>query len=135
MKVSTSITSFVLLLILVSTKCLFSEAQQCHHRKEPPSRRMQPRERFRLLSTRQHVTTYKCSPAVALQYLSNDTPVVALSTGWFNNRSRCLHNITISANGKTGWPWWSYVTKTMIINNIVDASKAVWKILGVPHDQ
>ncbi|KAG5041955.1 hypothetical protein JHK87_005870 [Glycine soja] len=72
---------------------------------------------------------------VALQYLSNDTPVVALSTGWFNNRSRCLHNITISANGKTGWPWWSHVTKTMIINNIVDASKAVWKILGVPHDQ
>ncbi|KAF9588002.1 hypothetical protein IFM89_006881 [Coptis chinensis] len=33
------------------------------------------------------------------QYNSNDTPVVALSTGWFNHESRCLENITISGNG------------------------------------
>ncbi|RZC18643.1 putative ripening-related protein 2 [Glycine soja] len=117
-------------------------------------------------------TTYKCSPAVSRhtkaeltlnsfekggdgggpsecdnQYHSDDTPVVALSTGWFNDRSRCLHNITISGNGKS--------VVAMVVdecdstmgcdedhdyqppcsNNIVDASKAVWKALGVPHNQ
>ncbi|KAG5021894.1 hypothetical protein JHK85_018236 [Glycine max] len=81
------------------------------------------------------------------QYHSDDTPVIALSTGWFKNRSRCLHNITISANGKR--------VVAMVVdecdstigcdedhdyqppcsNNIVDASKAVWGALGVPHNQ
>ncbi|KAL3009140.1 hypothetical protein AAZX31_07G068700 [Glycine max] len=101
-------------------------------------------------------TTYKCSPTGGdgggpsecdNQYHSDDTPVIALSTGWFNNRSRCLHNITISANGKR--------VVAMVVdecdstigcdedhdyqppcsNNIVDASKAVWGALGVPHNQ
>ncbi|KAF7825164.1 putative ripening-related protein 1 [Senna tora] len=81
------------------------------------------------------------------QYHSDDTPVVALSTGWFDHRSRCLNNITISANGKS--------VVAMVVdecdstmgcdedndyqppcdNNIVDASKAVWKALGVPQAQ
>ncbi|XP_027351366.1 putative ripening-related protein 1 [Abrus precatorius] len=81
------------------------------------------------------------------QYHSDDTPVVALSTGWFNHKSRCLNNITISANGRS--------VVAMVVdecdstmgcdedhdyqppcpNNVVDASKAVWKALGVPHDQ
>ncbi|CAK9169459.1 unnamed protein product, partial [Ilex paraguariensis] len=30
-------------------------------------------------------------------YHSDDTPVVALSTGWFNKKNRCLNNITIYA--------------------------------------
>ncbi|TKY65500.1 ripening-related protein 1 [Spatholobus suberectus] len=30
----------------------------------------------------------------------DDTTVMALSTRWFNKKSRCLHNITISANGR-----------------------------------
>ncbi|KAF8380266.1 hypothetical protein HHK36_027750 [Tetracentron sinense] len=114
-------------------------------------------------------TTYKCSPPVSQrtkavltinsfekggdgggpsecdnQYHSDDTPVVALSTGWFNNQRRCLNNITISANGRS--------VVAMVVdecdstmgcdsvhdyqppcpNDIVDASRAVWEALGVP---
>lgn len=29
----------------------------------------------------------------------NDTPVVALSTGWYDNASRCLKHINVTANG------------------------------------
>ncbi|KAJ1408596.1 RlpA-like domain superfamily [Sesbania bispinosa] len=81
------------------------------------------------------------------QYHYDDTPVVALSTGWFNNKSKCLNKITISANGRSA--------VAMVVdecdstmgcdedhdyqppcrNNIVDASKAVWEALGVPQDQ
>ena len=78
-------------------------------------------------------------------YHSNKTSVVALSTGWFNDMKRCLKNITIYGNGMS--------VKAMVVdecdstmgcdsvhdyqppcpNNIVDASKAVWKALGVPE--
>ncbi|WJZ94821.1 hypothetical protein VitviT2T_013646 [Vitis vinifera] len=74
-------------------------------------------------------------------------PVMALSTGWYNKGSRCLNNITITANGRS--------VVAMVVdecdstmgcdsdhdyqppcaNNIVDASRAVWKALGVPQDQ
>ena len=80
------------------------------------------------------------------QYHDDDTPVVALSTGWYSGGSRCLNKITISANGRS--------VEAMVVdecdstmgcddehdyqppcpNNIVDASKAVWKALGVPKD-
>ncbi|KAI4364736.1 hypothetical protein MLD38_020791 [Melastoma candidum] len=80
------------------------------------------------------------------KYHSNDTPVVALSTGWFNHESRCLRNITIHGNGNTA--------VAMVVdecdstqgcddehdyqppcdNDIVDASRAVWEALGVPKD-
>ncbi|KAF8413158.1 hypothetical protein HHK36_001133 [Tetracentron sinense] len=114
-------------------------------------------------------TTYKCSPAVSgrtkatltinsfeeggdggapsecdNKFHSDDMPVVALSTGWFNKKGRCLNNITIHGNGHS--------VVAMVVdecdstmgcdsdhdyqppcpNNIVDASKAVWKALGVP---
>ncbi|KAG6434342.1 hypothetical protein SASPL_105968 [Salvia splendens] len=113
-------------------------------------------------------TTYKCSPPVSgstkavltinsfqkggdgggpsecdNKYHSDDTPVVALSTGWYTGGSRCLKNIIISGNGQS-------VTAMVVDecestmgcdddheyqprcpNNIVDASKAVWKALGV----
>ncbi|KAK3410728.1 hypothetical protein EUGRSUZ_J02753 [Eucalyptus grandis] len=79
------------------------------------------------------------------QYHSDDTPVVALSTGWFNNKKRCFKEITIHGNGGT--------VKAKVVdecdstmgcdephgfqppcpNNVVDASKAVWKALGVPE--
>ncbi|KAA8520614.1 hypothetical protein F0562_014870 [Nyssa sinensis] len=79
------------------------------------------------------------------KYHSDDTPVVSLSTGWFNKKKRCLNFITIHGNGKS--------VKAMVVdecdstmgcdadhdyqppcdNNIVDASKAVWKALGVPE--
>ncbi|XP_059459177.1 kiwellin-1-like [Corylus avellana] len=116
-------------------------------------------------------TTYKCSPPVSSRtkatltinsfekggdggapsesdnkYHSDDTPVVALSTGWFNHKQRCLKYITIHGNGKS--------VKAKVVdecdstmgcdaahdyqlpypNNIVDTSQAVWKALGVPKN-
>ncbi|KDP37389.1 hypothetical protein JCGZ_08400 [Jatropha curcas] len=66
------------------------------------------------------------------KYHDNDTPIVALSTGWYNKGKRCHHHIKIHANGRT--------VKAKVVdecdsnrgclNNIVDASKAVWKALG-----
>uniref|UniRef100_A0A2N9HQI1 Ripening-related protein 2 n=1 Tax=Fagus sylvatica TaxID=28930 RepID=A0A2N9HQI1_FAGSY len=35
------------------------------------------------------------------QYHSDDTPLVALSTGWFNNKQRCLNYITLHGNGNS----------------------------------
>ncbi|CAL5356129.1 unnamed protein product [Camellia sinensis] len=35
------------------------------------------------------------------EYHSNNMPVVALSTGWFNNLKRCHKSITIHANGRS----------------------------------
>nr|XP_043625758.1 uncharacterized protein LOC122597198 [Erigeron canadensis] len=116
-------------------------------------------------------TTYTCSPPVSSetkatltinsfqkggdgggpsecdnQYHSDDTPVVALSTGWYEGGDRCHKYITINGNGRS--------VKAMVVdecdstmgcdsdhdyqppcpNNIVDASKAVWKALGVSED-
>ncbi|KAI4371543.1 hypothetical protein MLD38_019765 [Melastoma candidum] len=113
--------------------------------------------------------TYKCSPPVSKRtkatltingfekgedgggpsecdnkYHSNDIPVVALSTGWFSGRKRCMKNITVYGNGRK--------VNAMVVdecdseqgcdaphafqppcpNNIVDASEAVWKALRVP---
>ncbi|XP_038682505.1 uncharacterized protein LOC119982961 [Tripterygium wilfordii] len=115
-------------------------------------------------------TTYKCSPPVSRRtnatltlnsfgnggdgggasecdnkFHSDDTLVVALSTGWFNNKGRCLKYIYIYGNGRR--------VKALVVdecdstmgcdrdhdyqppcpNNIVDASRAVWKALGVPE--
>ena len=78
------------------------------------------------------------------KYHSDDTPVVALSTGWFANKHRCSNFITIYGNGRS--------VKAKVVdecdstkgcdadhdfqppcpNNIFDASKAVWKALAVP---
>ncbi|KAK3029223.1 hypothetical protein RJ639_039303 [Escallonia herrerae] len=80
------------------------------------------------------------------RFHSDDTPVVALSTGWFNHRSRCLNFITIFGNGRS--------VRAKVVdecdstmgcdsdhdfqppcpNNIVDASRAVWKALGLPKN-
>nr|GEX25348.1 hypothetical protein [Tanacetum cinerariifolium] len=69
--------------------------------------------------------------------------VVALSTGWYKGGDRCHKYITINGNGRS--------VKAMVVdqcdftmgcdveldyqppcpNNIVDASKALWKALGV----
>ncbi|GLJ05128.1 hypothetical protein SUGI_0011660 [Cryptomeria japonica] len=81
------------------------------------------------------------------KYYSNSEKVVALSTGWFDSRSRCSKMIRISANGR------SVVARVVdecdsrngcddehgyqppCRNNIVDASVAVWNALGVPKDR
>ncbi|KAH7577910.1 hypothetical protein ACOSQ2_001021 [Xanthoceras sorbifolium] len=117
-------------------------------------------------------TTFKCSPPVSghtkafltlnsfekngdgggpsecdNKFHSDDEPVVALSTGWFNKKSRCLKYINILGNGKS--------VKAKVVdecdstkgcdkdhdfqppcdNDIVDGSKAVWKALGVPENK
>ncbi|KAL5721156.1 hypothetical protein ACHQM5_013750 [Ranunculus cassubicifolius] len=71
------------------------------------------------------------------QYHDNDTLVVALSTRWFDHKSRCFKNIQINYNGR------SVLAKVVdecdstrgCRNDIVDASKGVWKALGVPQSQ
>ncbi|CAN1237089.1 Putative ripening-related protein 2 [Linum grandiflorum] len=56
-------------------------------------------------------------------YHSDDENIVALSTGWYDHGSLCFKCITITrADGHEG------------PNNVVDASKAVWKALGVPSE-
>ncbi|XP_031127626.1 kiwellin-1-like [Ipomoea triloba] len=82
------------------------------------------------------------------KYHSDDTPVVAVSTGWYSGGGRCHHNISISGNGRR-------VNNVVVVdecdstmgcdeehhhqppcsNNIVVASKAVWKALGVPLNE
>jgi hypothetical protein len=169
--------SFLLFVILILIGFVYSEAQNCRPsgairgKKAPPGQCNQENDSDCCVQGKMY-TTYKCSPSVSThtkayltlnsfqkggdgggpsecdkRYHSDDTPVVALSTGWFNHRSRCLNNITISANGRS--------VVAMVVdecdstkgcdeehdyqppcpNNIVDASKAVWKALNVPKKQ
>ncbi|XP_039001273.1 kiwellin-1-like [Hibiscus syriacus] len=115
-------------------------------------------------------TTYKCSPPVSShtkatltinsfesggdgggpsecdnKYHSDDDPVAALSTGWFNNRKRCMKYIKIHGNGKsvrakvidecdsTAGCDSDHDYQPPCPHNVVDASKAVWKALGIPE--
>ncbi|RZC43658.1 hypothetical protein C5167_036612 [Papaver somniferum] len=80
------------------------------------------------------------------QFHSNDTPVVALSTGWFNDGERCQRSITIEGNGRsvvalvvdecdsTMGCDEEHAYQPPCRNNIVDASAAVWEALGVPRE-
>ncbi|KAJ0673294.1 putative RlpA-like domain superfamily, kiwellin [Helianthus annuus] len=71
------------------------------------------------------------------QYHSDDTLIVALSTTWYNGGQRCFKNININYSGRT--------VQAMVVDecdstrgckdNIVDASKAVWKALAVPKSE
>lgn len=69
------------------------------------------------------------------KFHKDSTLIVALSTRFFDHRKRCLKQITIFGNGRR-------VNAKVVdecdssrgcANNIVDASKAVWKALGVPE--
>ncbi|CAN1844637.1 Putative ripening-related protein 2 [Linum perenne] len=116
-------------------------------------------------------TTYKCSPPVTERtkatltinsfekgkdgggpsecdnkYHSDKDPIVALSTGWFEEKKRCFQFINITAVGSGK----SVLAKVVdecdsskgcddehdyqppCPNNIVDGSSAVWDALGVP---
>ncbi|KAF5451579.1 hypothetical protein F2P56_026672 [Juglans regia] len=169
--------SFLLLVILLLTNCFDIEAQKCRpsgriRGKKSPSGHCNTENDSVCCIQGKMYTTYRCSPSVSSntkayltlnsfedggdggglsecdnQYHSDDTPVVALSTGWFNDKSRCLNNITISANGRN--------VLAMVVdecdstmgcdadhdyqppcpNNIVDASKAVWEALGVSREE
>ncbi|XP_018814844.2 putative ripening-related protein 1 [Juglans regia] len=144
--------SFLLLVILLLTNCFDIEAQKCR-----PSGRIRGKKSPSAVSsnTKAYLTLNSFEDGgdggglseCDNQYHSDDTPVVALSTGWFNDKSRCLNNITISANGRN--------VLAMVVdecdstmgcdadhdyqppcpNNIVDASKAVWEALGVSREE
>ena len=169
--------SLILVAILLFADCLNVEGQICRpsgtiRGKKPPPGECNQDNDSDCCKEGQLYTKYKCSPPVSSHtkayltlngfekdedggapsecdnhYHSDDTPVVALSTGWYNKGSRCLNNITITANGRS--------VVAMVVdecdstmgcdsdhdyqppcrNNIVDASRAVWKALGVPHGQ
>ncbi|KAL9396904.1 hypothetical protein Peur_011157 [Populus x canadensis] len=164
-----------LLVVLVLTYALHIEAQQCRPSGQirgtnPPPDQCNQENDSDCCKDGKYYTTYKCSPLVSShtkatltlnsfegggdggapsecdnQYHSDDTPVVALSTGWYNHGSRCFNYVNIHGNGKS--------VKAMVVdecdstmgcdsdhdyqppcaNNIVDASQAVWKALGVPE--
>ncbi|XP_042001289.1 putative ripening-related protein 1 [Salvia splendens] len=139
--------------------------------KKPPKHKCNQDHGSDCCESGKYYTTYKCSPPVTARtkavltingfgkgddgggpsecdgkFHSDDTPIVALSTGWFSNMKRCFHNITIHGNGRSvGAMVVDECDSTMgcddehdyqppCPNNIVDASKAVWKALGVPED-
>ncbi|XP_012085986.1 kiwellin-1 [Jatropha curcas] len=150
-----------------------AESQTCRPsgkirgRKPPPGQCNQEHESDCCVNGKFY-TTYKCSPPVTghikatltlnsfapggddgapsecdNHYHSDNELVVALSTGWFANKRRCLNYITINGNGKS--------VRAKVVdecdstmgcdsdhdyqppssNNIVDASPAVWKALGI----
>jgi len=78
-----------------------------------------------------------------IYHSDEDEMVVALSTGWYDQGSRCLKNIRINANEKSvlskvvdecdsvnGCDM-DYDFQPQCRNNVVDASPAVWKALRI----
>ncbi|KAI4355050.1 hypothetical protein L6164_003864 [Bauhinia variegata] len=172
-----STASFFLLISLLVTNCFSMDAQKCRPNgrvigKKSPPRHCNLEEDDICCIPGKTYKTYKCSPPVSShtkahltlasfesggdgyqpsrcdnQYHSDDTPIVALSSGWFNNKSRCHNNITIRGNGRS--------VVAMVVdecdstvgcdadhgylppcaNNVVVASKAVWKALHVPIEE
>ncbi|XP_057745151.1 kiwellin-1-like [Arachis stenosperma] len=166
----------LLCFLLITNYLYSCRAQQCRpsgriEGKKPPPGQCNQENDSDCCKQGKMYTTYECSPLVTThtkayltlnsfekdgdgggpsecdnQYHSDDTPVVALSTGWFNHKSRCHKKITIHGNGRS--------VEAMVVdecdstmgcdadhdyqppcpNNIVDASKAVWEALGVPKD-
>ncbi|CAI9765245.1 unnamed protein product [Fraxinus pennsylvanica] len=164
----------LLMFLLIMASNLGVDAQSCKPSgkikgKKPPKEKCNQENDSECCKEGEYYDIYKCSPNISSKtkavltinsfekggdgggpsecdnkYHSDDTPVVALSTGWFNNEKRCLKNITIYGNGKS--------VNAMVVdecdstmgcdsdhdyqppcpNNIVDASKTVWKALGVP---
>ncbi|KAL2335960.1 hypothetical protein Fmac_010406 [Flemingia macrophylla] len=174
--ICTKACSCVLLFLLIANS-VYSEAEQCRAsgrikgKKAPPGQCNKENDSDCCEQGKMY-PIYKCSPQVSgrtkayltlnsfekngdgggpsacdNQYHSDDKPIVALSTGWFNHKSRCHKKITINGNGRS--------VEAMVVdecdstmgcdadhdyqppcaNNIVDASKAVWEALGVPQDQ
>ncbi|KZV37096.1 hypothetical protein F511_12554 [Dorcoceras hygrometricum] len=173
---NTSLMQTLVLTILVASCCSEARLQGCKpsgriEGRTPPPGQCNQENDSDCCKKGKFYTTYKCSPPVSgstkavltlkrfeeggdgggpsecdNKYHSDETPVVALSTGWYSGGSRCLNNVKISGNGRT-------VTAMVVDecdstmgcdedhdyqppcpNNIVDASKAVWEALGVPED-
>ncbi|KAI9110007.1 hypothetical protein K1719_019048 [Acacia pycnantha] len=175
--INTQASLLLLVILLASNCLDISEAQECRPSgvvkgKEAPPGQCNKENDSDCCADGKMYPVYKCSPPVSdhtkahltlnsfekggdgggpsecdNKYHSDEKPVVALSTGWFNHKSRCLHNITITANGRS--------VVAMVVdecdstkgcdedhdyqppcdNNIVDASKAVWEALAIPRNQ
>ncbi|XP_048334236.2 kiwellin-1 [Ziziphus jujuba] len=174
---NSSAVLFLIFLIFTNYWLTIIEAQKCKPSgkikgEKPPAGQCNKDNNSDCCEEGKYYSTYKCSPTVSRhtkailalngfekgsdggapsecdsKYHSDNTPVVALSTGWFNKKKRCLKNITIFGNGRS-------VNATVVDecdstmgcdsdhdyqppcrNNIVDASKAVWEALKVPKDK
>ncbi|GMP43341.1 hypothetical protein CsSME_00012733 [Camellia sinensis var. sinensis] len=66
------------------------------------------------------------------KYHFDDWPIVAPSTGWDKGGSHCLNNITIY-DSTIGCDQ-DHDYQRPCPNSIVDASKAVWKALGISKE-
>ncbi|KAL4591172.1 hypothetical protein LXL04_004123 [Taraxacum kok-saghyz] len=138
---------FLLCLVLVGATSLEINAQTCKpsggiHGRTPPPGKCNQQNNSDCCVKGDGGGPSECDN----QYHDDDTPVVALSTGWYKGGDRCHKYITINGNGRS--------VKAMVVdecdstmgcdgdhdyqppcpNNIVDASKAVWKALGVSED-
>ncbi|KAI3434347.1 uncharacterized protein J3R85_006611, partial [Psidium guajava] len=141
-------------ILLVGSTCPSTEAQSCKpsgriRGRKPPPKRCNPENQSECCKQGVFYRTFKCSPPVS--HRTKATLTINSfqkggdgATGWFDHRSRCLKNITIHGNGRK--------VNAMVVdecdstigcdsdhdfqppcpNHIVDASKAVWKVLGVP---
>ncbi|KAJ8448161.1 hypothetical protein Cgig2_031885 [Carnegiea gigantea] len=164
----------VLLSIIMTSSAVM--AQECRPSgritgRQPPPGKCNTENDSECCVPGQNYTTYWCSPPVTNhteavlnlsgfdegqdgggparcdnKYHPDDTPVVALSTGWFNETSRCGDVILITGNG-------GRTVKAVVVDecnsyvgcdvnndyqppcpyNAVAASKAVWDALGVPE--
>ncbi|KAM0002479.1 putative RlpA-like domain superfamily, kiwellin [Helianthus debilis subsp. tardiflorus] len=139
---------FILFFIILTATSIQTGAQTCkpsggiRGRKPPPGHATKRMTRIAVSKGGDGGGPSECDN----QYHSDETPVVALSTGWYKGGDRCHKYITINGNGRS--------VKAMVVdecdstmgcdadhdyqppcpNNIVDASKAVWKALGVSQD-
>lgn len=125
------LTASFFLLVHLLTNYMDIEAQQCCpsgriRRKKPPPNQCNTKNDSNCCVDGEIYTTYTCSPSVSCptkayltlnnfendvdgsvpsecdnRYHSADTPAVALLTEWFNKKSWCLNNVTISANGRS----------------------------------
>ncbi|CAM8984464.1 unnamed protein product [Rhodiola kirilowii] len=168
--------ALLLVLIFATSALSVTSAQQCRpsgklRGKKPPSS-CDTHNDSECCKEGVFYNIYKCSPPVSAstkatltinsfqaggegggpsecdnKYHDDNTPVVALSTGWFNQMKRCGKFIKINAKGKsvrakvvdecdsTEGCDSVHAYQPPCQNNIVDASKAVWKSLGVsPSD-
>ncbi|KAM6601142.1 hypothetical protein CsatA_020751 [Cannabis sativa] len=170
-----------LIFLLVVTQWLTTEAKTCNpsgkiRGKKPPPGQCNQENDSDCCKQGKSYTTYECSPRVSGKtkavltinsfekggdgggpsecdnnYHSDDTPVVALSTGWTTIEKRipccwCTRLLAAGAHCWCGLLGCSYFLtecdstagcdaahdyQPPCPNNIVDASKAVWKALGV----
>ncbi|XP_050385976.1 putative ripening-related protein 1 [Argentina anserina] len=131
--------AFLFIFIILLTICLSTEAQTSN-----PSRKLVGKKAPLVSHTKATLTINSFEaggsgggPAECDgQYHSDKTLIVALSSGWYNNGKRCSDYITIEGNGR------SVQAKVVdecdssrgCADDIVDASKAVWKALGVKEN-